>query len=209
MKTKIAITVVCVLLAVGHNVWPGLKLDLTTTILLVVSLLPWLAAVVRSGELPGGFKIELQDVKAATEKVTANKGVQVALAGISDIERGNAEFLREVGQSDPNLALVGLRIELERRLNRLASALGLQATRRSAGALLRELVSREAIDRETAAGLGDLIALGNQAAHGAEVSLNAASWALDAAPLVLEVLDGLVAAETSQPANTRMEPTRP
>ena len=58
--------------------------------------------------------------------------------------------------------------------------------------MLRDLMAREQIDRQTAAGLGDLIAFGNQAAHGAEVLPNAAAWALDTSPLILEVLDGLI-----------------
>ena len=189
MKTKIAISIICVILGVAHLIWPDVKVDLATLVLLVVAILPWLADVIRSVELPGGFKIELQDVKAATEKVTGGK---VTSQPAQPPMGGDIQFLREIAGSDPNLALVGLRIEIERRLAQLAELAQIPATRRSAGVLLRDLMAREQIDRQTAAGLGDLIALGNQAAHGAEVSSTAAAWALDTSPLILEMLDGLI-----------------
>ncbi len=191
MKTKIAISTICVILAAAHLIWPDVKVDMVTLVLLVVAILPWLAAVIRSVELPGGFKIELQDVKAATEKVTGGK---TAAAGQPDKPPvgGDIQYLREIASSDPNLALVGLRIEIERRLSQLAERAQIPSARRSAGAMLRDLMAREQIDRQTAAGLGELIALGNQAAHGAEVSPNAAAWALDTGPLILEVLDRLI-----------------
>ena len=191
MRTKIAISTLCVLLVAAHLIWPNVQIDLVTLVLLVVALLPWLAAVIRSVELPGGFKIELQDVKAATEKVTASRVATVGPPAAPAREE-NLEFLREVARGDPNLSLVGFRIEIERRLSQLAQQAELPADRRSAGALLRDLVAHERIDRGTAAGLGELIALGNQAAHGVEVSSNAATWALDTAPLILELLDSLL-----------------
>lgn len=193
MKTKIAISVICIILGSAHLYWPDIKVDLATVVLLVVALLPWFSTVIRSVELPGVFKIELHDVKAATEKVTSGKAGPHASAHFTKQPGGgDIEFLREVASGNPNLALVGLRIEIERRLSQLATLAQMPTTRRSAGAFLRDLMSREEVDRQTAAGLSDLIALGNQAAHGAEVSPNAAAWALDVSPLILELLDSLI-----------------
>jgi len=190
MKTRIAISISCAVLAIGHLIWPHITVDSATLVLVVVAILPWLAAVIRSVELPGGFKVELQDVKAAAEKITGSKVPAVRPARES--VGGGVEFLREVAGGDPNLALVGLRIEIERRLSQLADLAQIPSARRSAGSMLRDLMAREQIGRQTAAGLGDLIALGNQAAHGAEVSPNAAAWALDTSPLILDVLDSLI-----------------
>ena len=200
MKTKVTILVACIVLAIAHNIWPSVKIDLATMALVVVAIraLPWLAGVIRSIEIPGGFKIELNDVKAATEKVAAGRVAKATSSGMAT-DRVDRALLSEVGERDPNLALVGLRIEIERRLSRLASAIGISSNRRSAGFLLRDLVSREAVDPETAAGLADLIALGNQAAHGADVSRSAASWAIESGPLVLGVLDTLIAESPANP----------
>lgn len=86
---------------------------------------------------------------------------------------------------------MGLRLEMERRIARVAADLGLVATGRPASELLRELYSNTQIDRQTASGVSDLMALANQAAHGANVTVSAALWALDEAPLILQVLDSL------------------
>jgi hypothetical protein len=188
--TKITISVVCILLAIAHKVWPDAAPDLTTTILLLVALLPWLTSVIRSVELPGGFRIELQDVKTATKKVAAG-APQRHGAGASRTP-ATMRLLTHVGSEDPNLALVALRIEIEKRLAELASTLKLEFGRKSARQLLRDLVPAQGIDRETASGLDDLIALGNQAAHGARVAEDAAVWALEMAPSVLDVLDNLI-----------------
>lgn len=81
------ITVICFLLFAAHLVWPRLSLDVTSTILLIVALLPWLAPVIKSIELPGGFKIEVQDLKAATEKVieSAEEPIKARAADIEMI----------------------------------------------------------------------------------------------------------------------------
>jgi hypothetical protein len=192
MKTKIFISISCILLAVAHIIWPNIKVDITTLILVLIAILPWLAAVIRSVELPGGFKIELQDVKAATEKIMSGKSIKVTPQSTLSKRKENLGLLSEVAKTDPNLALVGLRIEIEKRLSQLANNLGIPTVRRSANVLLRDLITLERIDRETASGLGDLITLGNQAAHGAEVSSDAANWAIETGPLVLESLNNLI-----------------
>lgn len=198
MKTKIVISIVCILLAAAHLVWPLVQIDMITAILILLAVLPWLAQVIRSLELPGGFKIELQDVKSATEKVASGTTITATTAVVAPPREDNLQFLREVARTDPNLSLVGLRIEIEKRLATLASGLNFDAKRNSASAMLRHLVSNQRIDSATASGLADLIGLGNQAAHGAEVSPSAATWALDNGPLILEVLDNLVAEDVAR-----------
>jgi hypothetical protein len=193
------ITILCSLLFVGHLIWPKLSLDLTSTFLLIVGLIPWLAPVIKSIELPGGFKIEVQDLKAATEKIVGSddEPIKARAANIQtlapDFEKA-ASFatLRQLAQEDPNLTLVGFRIELERRLNALATKHDVVTHHKSAGQLLRVLQARNIIPPKMAAGLADLVALGNQAAHGAEVSESAARWVLDTAPEVLDELDRLI-----------------
>jgi hypothetical protein len=192
----------CFLLLVLHVIWPKLSLDLTSTIILVVGLIPWLAPVIKTIELPGGFKIEVQDLKAATEKIVGSEAepIKARSANIQTIPADSekaASFatLRQLAQEDPNLTLVGFRIELERRLNALAAKHDLVTYPKSAGQLLRVLQEKSLIPSKMASGLADLVALGNQAAHGAEVSANAARWVLDTAPEVLNELDRLIRSE--------------
>ena len=49
----ITVSIVAVLLAVGHLAFPAARIDAVTLALLVVAILPWLGSVFRSVELPG------------------------------------------------------------------------------------------------------------------------------------------------------------
>lgn len=107
-------------------------------------------------------------------------------------------MLKEVARSDANLALVGFRIEIERRLRRLAAQRGIDAEGRSALAIMRELRRAELLPPNVAGGLEELIAFGNRAAHGLTVDDDAAQWVLDVGPSILAILDHL-ATPTSVP----------
>jgi len=182
MRTKIAVSVISMAALGVHLARPNLKLDSIALGLIVLGVLPWLSSLIKSAEVPGVGKIEFQDVKKAAEQVVANAPTPPVPSHPSE-----PAFLSIVDQ-DPALALVGLRIEIEKRLRALADAKniprGLPLSR-----LTQELQKYEIIDGASAAGLRDLIAYGNQAAHGTEVAHEVALSAVDFAPRVLEVLD--------------------
>lgn len=167
---------------VVHVAFPSLAIDAISLGFLVVAVLPWLAPLIKAAELPGGFKIEFQDVKAAAERVAA---------GAPEVETKVAapepSFLTIAGQ-DPGLALTGLRIEIEKRLRSLAERAGIPKTR-PLTQLTRDLQERDVLSAESAAGLRDLIALGNQAAHGVQMGPDVAYSAMEFGPRVLQVLD--------------------
>ena len=196
-----AITLACGAFALAHAIRPEFKLDATYMVLLVIAVAPWLAPVIKSIELPGGFKIEVRDIKEAAKKITAPAVVPKRIEFANEAKPstppvkplGPFVLIRDLASTDPNLALVAFRIELERRLVQLAQKYQIDAQRRGVGQLLRELQKREAIPDSVASGLNDLVALGNQAAHGAQVSEEAARWMLDVGPNVLGVLDDLIA----------------
>lgn len=69
--------------------------------------------------------------------------------------------------NDANLAVVGLRIELERELRRLASRNDVpQGSRIPLRKIASDLAGREVINYQIANDLQDLLTIGNQAAHG-------------------------------------------
>jgi hypothetical protein len=98
------------------------------------------------------------------------------------------------GVTSPELALVGLRIELEKRLRALAELNRIEYwDRKSLGRLVRELGEREVLPQTATGPLLDLVAIGNRAAHGAEVTEDAAKWARGLGPVLLRTLDALSA----------------
>ncbi|MET8851735.1 hypothetical protein [Amycolatopsis sp. NPDC004625] len=69
-----AVSLVAILGAVAHLVWPGLKIDAITVLLIVVALVPWLGDLLESIELPGGWKVKYRDLQQrqdALERSTA------------------------------------------------------------------------------------------------------------------------------------------
>lgn len=76
------VTSACIALAVVHLIYPRLKIDIITLGLLLGAALPWLAPILKSIELPGGLKFELQEFKKEVrENVTAT---QQAVQGLGD-----------------------------------------------------------------------------------------------------------------------------
>jgi len=172
---------------VVHLVFPTLRIDAVSLGFLTLAVLPWLSTLIKSAELPGGWKIQFQDVKDAAEKITGDAASQVA----GTAEKPEAKYLL-IAQDDPNLALVGLRIEIEKRLRALAQRVGITRSL-PLPRLTEELQEKGLLDPKAASGLKDLIAYGNQAAHGVHIAPAVALSAVEYGPNVLAVLDGKLA----------------
>lgn len=192
-KLSWAITAIAVVLAIAHLAAPDVKIDAITVTLLVIAVLPWLGTVFRSLELPGGLKVEYHELERA-KKEAEEAGLLAPAA-----EPTPPVFLA-IAEQDPNLALAGLRIELEKRLRVLATADGIapESTRQGIGPLLRMLASRDALKERERSVLADLIATLNSAVHGAEVDPRAAQWAMDVGPKLLRTLDERIASRGQQ-----------
>ncbi len=180
---KSSISVGAAILIVVHALRPDIEVDAITLGLIIIAALPWLTSVVESVELPGGWKVKLRDVAAAGQKV-------VGLSMITSVHEAAVPYGSAV-ERDPNLELVALRIQIEERLRALAERFELPLNRPLAQ-LVRMLRDREILEREAAAGLQDLIAAGNNAAHGAKVEPAAASWAREYGPVILHALDAVL-----------------
>lgn len=193
---KILISVAAIALIAVHQFFPSVKMDATSSLLIGVAILPWLLKYAKGFEIPGVIKIDLKDAKAATDKVTQAQPSAASIDVVGHkptLKRTPPDplaNLRTVFESDPNLALVGFRIEIEQRLRQLAAnhevpdGRGLQR-------LVRSLAEKQVLAPEVASGLLELVALGNQAAHGVKVSSDAAAWVLDVGPSILIQLDAL------------------
>ena len=185
-KTQIAISCGSLLLAGLHLLWPGISLDAVTLTLLGASVVPWILPLFKSLELPGGWKVEFQELQA-----TEVRADQAGLLdeGPADSEADQDYSFQVVANEDANLALAGLRIEIEKRLNSLADSADIKRRRMGVGGLLRSLSDRQILSREERSVLRDMIGLLNSAAHGASADQQHAQWALDVGPRLLATLD--------------------
>jgi hypothetical protein len=76
----VVVSVVALIAAVAHLVWPNIKIDTITVLLLVVALLPWLGDLLDSIELPGGWKVQYRALEERQESVERAAAEADALA---------------------------------------------------------------------------------------------------------------------------------
>lgn len=185
LALKIAFSVIALVLAVVHVAFPGLAIDFVTVSLLVIAGLPWIAPLVDALEMPGGWRFEFKDFERTKERAE-----QAGLLAEPDNVRNDVEYsFQVIADTDPNLALAGLRIEIEQRLVRLAEQKGIGTTNQGIGRLMNELTKHDALTGEERSILSDLLGLLNAAVHGENRNVLAAHWALDVGPRLLESLD--------------------
>jgi hypothetical protein len=181
MILKAVISLIAVAALAARIVWPDLQIDGITFGLMVLAILPWLAELIESAKFPGGWEVKFRDLQKAGDKVTA--GHESALPTPQETDSFDT-----IAKTDPNLALVMLRIEIEKRLRAYGSANGLDA-RMPLSRLTREVATRQVISSSTEHGLGELIAAGNDAAHGATVPGRVREWCINEGPKILAALD--------------------
>ena len=67
---RVAVTVGALAAAGAKLIWPNLEIDGVTLGLLIFAVLPWLAPLIKSIELPGIGKVELQDLQRRVDEAT-------------------------------------------------------------------------------------------------------------------------------------------
>ena len=185
-KLQYGITFVALLVALAHLIWPQLTIDAITVILLFIALVPWLAPLFKSLELPGGWKLQFQDFERA--QIKADKA---GLLSESIETKAKKDYsFQLVAEEDPKLALAGLRIEIENRLTEIAESNGLSGEKAGVGRLLRILSAKNLLSQEQRSVLADMVNLLNAAVHGGDIDNRAAEWALDVGPRLLNTLEG-------------------
>jgi hypothetical protein len=191
-RIRFVVTLSALVLALVHILFPSIAIDGVALVLIVIAVVPWLAPLFRSLELPGGWKVEFQDL----QKVAA-KADDAGLLARPSAERSAARAVREpedyafqsVADRDPNLALAGLRIELEKRLVQLCRRHGIGTAMQGMGRLLHELAKIGVLNGDEEAVLADLTQMLNAAVHGAEVDPRATEWAMDVGPQLILALE--------------------
>lgn len=184
-KLFFILTLPALVLIVLHLLYPSLQIDWLVFALFILCISPWLIPYVKEITLPGGTKITLLEVKEASEKIIPGK---VALEG-AVTGKESSHTNREIIIKDPKLAIVGLRIEIEKCIRSIARKYNIEA---GPGQILRNLISeleeKGILNSSEVIGLKDLIDIGNKAAHGAEVEEEVAKWAFKEGNKILFIL---------------------
>ena len=179
------ISLVAIILIIVHLAIPSLLIDGVTLALIIIAIVPWLAPLFKSLELPGGWKIEFQellDIKDNAEKAGL-------LVPSSEIELSSEYSFQVIAENDPNLALAGLRIEIEKRLQNIAKSRNIWSRYLGIRGLIDKLNDEGVLDKQETVVLRDIIVLLNSAVHGADVDKRAFEWIMDVGPRLLKSLD--------------------
>jgi hypothetical protein len=193
LTLKIAISLVALAILTGHIIWPSLSIDAISLGLLVVALLPWASSLIESAKFPGGWEIKFRDLKKASDKIESAQGAWFKKEGVEVLEV--ADYIKDVQvlvSADANLALVALRIEIEKRLRTLAARHGIKESL-PLTRLFRELYRQEILTESVFGSLEQIVNAGNRAAHGASVEPSVQQWALDSGTQIIAALDAVLA----------------
>ena len=172
-----ASSVAACLLILLHLLFPNINIDAITIGLFVLMVLPWITSIVESAKLPGGWEIKFRDLESASD----------ALPAPAEPSSNRSPTLLEVAQLDANLALVYLRVEIEKRLRMLAENVQLNQNAPLAQ-LFQKLQRMEVINHPLLSSLQEVVMAGNKAAHGATVEPDLAGWAMEHGPQIIDIL---------------------
>lgn len=157
---KVLITLGATAVAILHVARPALSIDGVTVALLIVAIAPWMADIVKSVTLPGGFSFELQEVERDLSEAKL----------LSPPADGRVKF-----PNNPRRALALLAANLDERVHEARgdrSPAGLQALaddQRRAIARLQDVIER--------------------AAESPALDSSAAEWVQRVGPRLLSALD--------------------
>jgi hypothetical protein len=194
---------------IGTIIWP-----ITSLIIILIYRKAILRLVDRARkiELPGGIALEAveEDIEQAKElaieiKSDRNPEVQNLIdkegdkleseANVKMIQRGlmpspsglNLDYYRDLAQSDPRLALVGLRIDFELMLKNLAKGFKIPIEEKiPVFKIISKLFNEGVITNKQYEFINAIFRISNSAAHGAEISLKQVYEVLDIGQVLVD-----------------------
>ncbi len=189
-KTQISITLGAIGVGVIHIIWPNLNIDAISLSLIILAVIPWLAPLFRSMELPGGIKFEFQELERVQKEAKA-----VGLVSDQPTKNKYKYPFLEIAETYPQLALASLRIELEKSLKALAMKTKVACSEcvnhkgHGVSSLTRDLFHKGVISAQEKAVLEDMIGTLNRAVHDEELDIRAAQWVIDIGPKILDSIN--------------------
>jgi hypothetical protein len=164
----------------------------------------------KSAKLPGGVSLDLneqiREVKTlsdkvqetVSEKLQEHKGkpsIPLTEANARLIELGlrpspsgmDMNYYRDIALKDPNLALAGLRIDVDILTKNLARGFNVEFQERDGtGRILRRLLEASAIDHSQFELVTRILSICNRAVHGTPIAYDQAQAVLDSAQTVID-----------------------
>ena len=184
-KSKIILSIIAFILILFRHLFTQFNIDEIDLALIVLLLLPWISSIVKGIEIPGVFKIEFQDVKDASDKI-----IKGSSETISKVDKTKEEVFVPKDKSAA-LALVSLRIDIEKRIQKLISFYQID-DKSDIPSLLYELKTNNVLSESELDGLRTIVIYGNRAFQGVSVDPSIIEWAKNEGPKILAILDSKI-----------------
>lgn len=194
-RIKLIISIGATLTAVAHLIFPKVSIDIITVVLIALAAVPWLETLFKSVELPGGVKLEFQELEKI-EKEAKKIGListQEVTPKVEDDKDKPKYYFVEIAEKNQELALVSLRIEIEKRLRELATKYSVDTQKYSVIRLIDALASKNILTIQETTVIKDMISILNHAAHGVEYDQRNAQWVIDNGPAIIDSLENRIA----------------
>lgn len=188
-RIKIIISITATIFIACHLIFPNLNIDLITVILFCLILIPWVEPLFKSVELPGGVKLEFQELEKIEKEAKE--------VGLIDEQQTNVatskdyDFI-EIADINQALALVSLRIEIEKKLREIANKYNLETQRLPVSQIIRLLFDKNILTIQESNVLRDILYTLNQASHGVEYDGRTGDWIIEVGPELIESLNNKV-----------------
>lgn len=134
-------------MAVAHLIFPNVSIDIITVVLIALAIIPWLETLFKSVELPGGVKLEFQELEKI-EKEAKKIGListEEETETVEDDKDNPKYYFVEIAEINQELALVSLRIEIEKRLREIATKYSIDTQKYSVIRLIDALVNKNVL----------------------------------------------------------------
>jgi hypothetical protein len=190
---QLSISTIGVLFILGHLIWPEIKIDGITVLFIVIIIIPWLAPVFKSFELPGGIKVEFHDLQKATKKLEESGLLNTRPDSRNRQEHSKYSFLNVV-DIDSNLALSGLRMEIESRLKDLAVKNSITIDKQGINQITRQLSEHGILSIKESSAILNILPILNEAAHGQNIDSQTHKWVIEIGPQILDSLEARIGA---------------
>jgi len=178
---------------IAHLFYPGLTIDTTTIgllgLLVVVCILPFAKSIT----LPGGSGITFERKVARAQRavnaaIPEKERAEIATKKPTIVKPQDMTW-RDLMQSDVNLGLAGLRIEIEKKLGLLAKKNGIDLTRATISEMVRRMVTTGVLLRNEEQAIQSVVSVLNAAVHGQKIPDDAVGLASDLGESILRILD--------------------
>jgi hypothetical protein len=189
LTLKIIITITAVGLATVHIIYPKINIDYITVILMGMALIPWVEPLFKSVGLPGGINFRFQDLEILETEAEE--------AGLISLDNYNNESVTltpkydfiEIADKNPELAILSLRIEIEKKLRQLATFNNITTANLSANGILEQLEQKKILNQNESTVLKKMLPLLNRAAHKTVNDKRLSNWVLEKGPSIINNLE--------------------